>query len=158
MLMPTIFGENLFDDWSGFPFRLPLQARKEDFDNLSNIERKLYGKNAARVMRTDVREKEDGFEIADDLPGFGKDEIEISLDDGYMTVKAEKKTEQDEKDKNGKLIRQERCSGSMQRSFRVGDELTAEDVKAKFENGVLTLTFPKKTPEVPEKKLIAIEG
>lgn len=153
--MPTIFGENLFDEFMNFPFRM---GKDFDFGNLSAAEKKLCGKDAARMMRTDVKEKDDGYEVSVDLPGFGKDEIEISLDDGFLTVKAEKKTEEDEKDKNGKLIRQERCSGSMQRSFRVGDELTAEDVKAKFENGVLIMTLPKKEPAVPEKKLIAIEG
>ncbi len=148
MLLPSIFGENLLDDWMEFP-------RME----FPDIDRKLYGKHASNVMKTDVHEKEDGYEMDIDLPGFKKDEINLSLDNGYLTVSAAKALDKEEKDKKGKVIRQERYSGSSQRSFYVGEAVTEEDVKAKFEDGVLKLNIPKKEPEkVAQKKLIAIEG
>ena len=148
MLLPSIFGENLLDDWMEFP-------RME----FPDIDRKLYGKHASNVMKTDVHEKEDGYEMDIDLPGFKKDEINLSLDNGYLTVSAAKALDKEEKDKKGKVIRQERYSGSSQRTFYVGEAVTEEDVKAKFEDGVLKLNIPKKEPEkVAQKKLIAIEG
>ena len=144
----SIFGENLFDDWFGFP-------TERDF---RNIERKLYGKNAAHVMKTDVTEHDDHYEIAIDLPGFKKEDVTIDLENGYLTVGAAKGVDKDENNKEGKLIRQERYSGAMQRSFYVGENVTEEDIKAKMEHGVLTLTIPKKeTPKLPEKKTIVIE-
>ena len=114
------------------------------FGRMNNIDRELYGKNAARVMKTDVHEHEDGYDVEIDLPGFKKDQITLHLENGYLTVSAEKGLDKDEKDKRGKMIRQERYSGSMQRSFYVGDAVTEEDIHAKFENGVLTLSVPKK--------------
>ena len=148
MLLPSIFGENLLDDLMDLPrFEFP------------DIDRKLYGKNAAHVMKTDVHEHEDGYEVDIDLPGFKKDEIKLTLENGYLTVAAGKALNSDEKDKKGKVIRQERYSGSMRRSFYVGENVTEEEIKAKFEDGVLKLTVPKKEKaEVPEKKLIQIEG
>ena len=147
MLLPSIFGENLLDDWMDFP--------RMDFPD---IDRKLYGKHAQHVMKTDVHEHEDGFEIDIDLPGFKKEEINLSLENGYLSVHASKAIDQEQK-KKGKLIRQERYSGSMQRSFYVGEYITEEDIKAKFEDGVLKLSVPKKEAQkVPEKKTIAIEG
>ena len=144
----SIFGENLFDDWFGFP-------TGRDF---RNIERKLYGRNAAHVMKTDVTEHDDHYEIAIDLPGFKKEDVTIDLENGYLTVGAAKGVDKDENNKEGKLIRQERYSGAMQRSFYVGENVTEEDIKAKMEHGVLTLTIPKKeTPKLPEKKTIVIE-
>ncbi len=144
----SLFGENLFDDWFGFP-------TERDF---RNIEKKLYGKNAAHVMKTDVTEHDDHYEIAIDLPGFKKEDVTIDLENGYLTVGAAKGVDKDENDKEGKLIRQERYSGAMQRSFYVGENVTEEDIKAKMEHGVLTLTIPKKeTPKLPEKKTIVIE-
>ncbi len=148
MLLPSIFGENLLDDWMDFP-------RME----FPDIDRKLYGKHAAHVMKTDVHEHDDGFEVDIDLPGFKKDEITLSLDNGYLSVSAAKALDKDEKDKKGRMIRQERYSGSMQRSFYVGEAITEEEIRAKFEDGVLKLTIPKKeAPKLPEKKTIAIEG
>ncbi|MBO4498008.1 MAG: Hsp20/alpha crystallin family protein [Lachnospiraceae bacterium] len=148
MLLPSIFGENLLDDWMDFPkFEFP------------NIDRKLYGKHASHVMKTDVQEVEDGYEVDIDLPGFKKDEIKLSLDNGYLSVSASKSLDNDKKDRKGKLIRQERYAGSMARSFFVGDNVTEENIKAKFEDGVLKLHVPKEEPaKVPEKKFIAIEG
>ena len=144
----SILGENLFDDWFGFP-------TERDF---RNIERKLYGKNAAHVMNTDVTEHDDHYEVAIDLPGFKKEDVTINLENGYLTVSAAKGVDKDENDKHGKLIRQERYSGAMERSFYVGENVTEEDIKAKMEHGVLTLTIPKKEmPKLPEKKTIAIE-
>ena len=149
MLLPSIFGESLFDDFMNFPtFR--------DFDD---IDKKLYGKHATHVMKTDVHEHDDQYEIDIDLPGFKKDEINLSLVNGYLVVGAAKGLDQNEKDKKGKIIRQERYAGSMQRSFFVGDAVKEEDIKAKFEDGVLKLNVPKKeAPKIPEKKTIMIEG
>ncbi len=148
-MLPSIFGENLFDDWFRFP----------SFPEVRDIDRKLYGRHAAHEMRTDVHEHEDHYELAIDLPGFKKDEIQLQLDNGYLTVSAAKGLDEEKTDKQGKLIRQERYAGAMQRSFYVGTELRAEDVGAKFEDGVLRLNVPKKHPEpIPEKKTIAIEG
>ena len=148
MLMPSIFGESLFDDWF------------DDFDRqMQHMDRRLYGRNAKREMKTDVREKEDGYEIDMDLPGFKKDQVELTLENGYLTVTANKGFDKDEKDTKGRMIRQERYAGSMQRSFYVGDNMTEEDVKAHFEDGVLHLNLPKKDArKVPEKKTICIEG
>ena len=149
MLMPSIFEENLFDNWFDFP----------GFCNYEDTEKKLYGKNAGRLMKTDVHEKEDAYEVDIDLPGFKKDEISLELDNGYLTVSAAKGLDKDEKNDKGKLIRQERYAGSMQRSFYVGENLTEEDIKASFKDGVLNLYVPKKEqPKVPEKKTIMIEG
>ena len=149
MLMPSIFGENLFDDWFNFP----------DMRDFDRMEKRLYGKHADRQMRTDVREHDDHYEVDIDLPGFKKDEITLELENGYLIVTAARGVDKDENDKKGKLIRQERYAGSMQRSFYVGDNLTEEEIKASFQHGVLSLSIPKKdTPNVPEKKTIAIEG
>lgn len=149
MLLPSIFGESLFDDWMDIP----------RFGGFGDIEKKLYGKNAAHVMKTDVRDMDTGYEIDIDLPGFKKDEISLSLENGYLTVSAAKGLDKDEKTEEGRLIRQERYAGSMQRSFYIGKEMTEEDVKAKFEDGVLKLAVPKKEAKtLPEKKTIMIEG
>ena len=147
MLLPSIFGERLLDDWMDFP--------RMDFPD---IDRKLYGKHAANVMKTDVHEHDDGYEVDIDLPGFKKDEINLSLENGYLTVNAAKGLDKEQKNHKGKLIRQERYAGSMTRSFYVGDAVTEKEIEAKFENGVLQLSIPKKEAEkLPEKKLIAIK-
>ena len=148
-MLPSIFGESLFDDWMDFPFR--------GFG--TDVEKKLYGKNAARVMKTDLKEHEDGYELSVDLPGFKKDQIQLQLSNGYLTVSAAKGVEEEGKDKEGRLVHQERFSGSMSRSYYVGENLEEEDIKAKFENGVLTLDFPKvEQKKLPERKTIQIEG
>ena len=129
------------------------------FNDFDNTERKLYGRHPERLMKTDVHESEDHYEVDIDLPGFKKEEITLELDNGYLTVSAAKGLDKDETDSKGKLIRQERYSGSMQRSFYVGDNLTEEDIKASFKHGVLSLNVPKKEQaKVPEKKMIMIEG
>ena len=149
MLMPSIFRENLFDDWFDFP----------EFPDFDKTERRLYGRHADRLMKTDVHEHDDHYEVDIDLPGFTKDEITLELNNGYLTVSAQKGLDHNQNDKKGKLIRQERYEGSMQRSFYVGDELTEEEIKAAFKHGVLSLNIPKKEAKaVPEKKTIMIEG
>uniref|UniRef100_UPI0023F74018 Hsp20/alpha crystallin family protein n=1 Tax=Merdimonas faecis TaxID=1653435 RepID=UPI0023F74018 len=119
----------------------------------------LYGKHAKNMMKTDIREHEEGYELDIDLPGFKKDEINVQLDNGYLTISAAKGLDKDEQDKKGKYIRKERYAGAMQRSFYVGDVVAQEDVKAKFEDGILRLSIPKKDAKAVEtKKTIAIEG
>ena len=150
MLVPSIFGENLFDDFMDFPFDDDFWGRKNP----------LYGKNAKRMMKTDIRETEGSYELDVDLPGFKKDEIKASLENGYLTISAAKGLDKDDKDKEGKYIRQERYAGAMSRSFYVGDEVTQEDIKAKYEDGILKLSIPKKEkkPAVEQDNHIAIEG
>ena len=146
MLMPSIYGENLFnDDWMNFGF--------------PEVDKALYGKHANNVMKTDVKETDTGYEVDIDLPGFKKDEINAQLDNGYLTISAAKGLDKDEKDKKGKYIRKERYAGAMSRSFYVGEGVTQEDIKAKYEDGILRLSVPKKEAKAVEnKKYIAIEG
>ena len=145
MLMPSIFGENLFDEFFG------------DWDReMRRMDHQLYGKNAAREMKIDVHEHEDHYEVDVDLPGFKKEDINLELQKGYLTLTAAKGVEKETK---GKLIRRERYSGTMQRSFYVGEALTENDIGAKLENGVLSLNIPKvDAKKLPEKKTIMIEG
>ena len=143
MLLPTIFGENLFDDFMDDNFER----------NFFGSRNPLYGKHSKNLMKTDVKETDN------DLPGFKKDEITAHLEDGYLTVSAAKGVDKDEKDKEGRYIRRERYSGSMTRSFYVGNAVTEQDIKAKYEDGILSLSIPKKDPKAVEaKKYIAIEG
>mgnify|MGYP001155771884 FL=1 len=146
MLMPSILGENLFnDDWMNFGF--------------PEVEKALYGKHASHEMKTDVRETDSGYEVDIDLPGFKKDEINIQLDNGYLSISAAKGLDKDEQDKEGKYIRKERYAGSMSRSFYVGNAITQDDIKAKYESGILRLSVPKKAAEeIESAKRIAIEG
>ena len=149
MLMPSIFNDNVFDDFFDFPF----------YDD--RAEKKLYGHHAANLMKTDIQEHDDGYTLEMDLPGFKKDEIQIELNNGYMTISAAKGLDEDEKDKkSGKYIRRERYTGSCQRSFYVGEDVTEEDIKAEFKHGLLKLFVPKKEakPAVEQKKTISIEG
>ena len=149
MMMPSIFGENLFDDWMEFPF-------DDDFFGRKNP---LYGKHAKNMMKTDVRETDSGYELDIDLPGFKKDEIPAQLKDGYLTISAAKGLDKDEKEKDGKYIRRERYAGTMSRSFYVGEGVEQSDIHAKYENGILKLSIPKKdAKEVEQKKYISIEG
>ena len=154
MLMPSIFGEDMFDDFMrDFPF----------FDeNAGNkIEKKLYGRHAKNMMKTDIKEQEDGYELEMDLPGFTKVEITAELKDGYLTISASKGLDKDEQEKEtGKYIRRERYAGACQRSFYVGEDITEQDIKAEFKHGILKLFVPKKEaqPKVENKKYVAIEG
>ena len=119
-------------------------------------ERELYGKHARNLMKTDVHETEDGYEMNVDLPGFKKEDIHVDLNEGYLTLRAEKNLEKEEK-KEKKVIRSERYVGSMSRSFYVGD-VRPESIKCKYEDGVLTLEFPKaEQPKLPETHSITIE-
>ena len=145
-MLPSIFGDNLFDDWMRFPFQA--------FDD---VDRRLYGKHANHLMKTDVKEIDNDYEVAVDLPGFKKEQVQLQLENGYLTITAAKGMDEEKRDH--RMIRQERYAGSMQRSFYVGEDLPTDEVKAKFEDGVLTLTFPKKEArQVPEHKTILIEG
>lgn len=146
-MLPSIFGEDLFDDFFNDPFGMM---------NASEGRSPLYGKHAKNLMKTDIREKEDGYELAVDLPGFKKDEINVNLEDGYLTISAAKGLDKDEKDKKGKYIRQERYAGAMSRSFYVGD-VESKDVSAKYEDGILKLSVPKQAKkELPKSSTIAI--
>ena len=149
--LPTIFGENLMDVFDGFD--------RNFFRNFGNMDRALYGKHAQNMMKTDVKETDEGYEVDIDLPGFKKDEIQLELNNGYLTISTQKALEKDEKNKKGRMLRQERYAGMMQRSFYVGEHITEEDVKSSYESGVLHLVLPKKdAPKMPEKKTIQIEG
>ena len=149
MLMPSIFGENLFDDWMDFPFEREFFGRRNP----------LYGKNAKNIMKTDVKETDSTYELDVDLPGFKKENISAQLEDGYLTITANKGLDKDEQDKDGKYIRQERYSGSCSRSFYVGEGVTQDEIHAKFEDGILKLSIPKKDAKAVEKKnYISIEG
>ncbi len=149
--LPTVFGENLMDVFDDFD--------RSFFRGFGNIDHTLYGKHAQHMMKTDVKELEDSYEVDIDLPGFKKDEIHLELNNGYLTISTEKTLEKDNEGKKGKMLRQERYSGVMQRSFFVGEHLTEEDIKASYDSGVLHVIIPKKdAPKAPEKKTILIEG
>ena len=154
MLMPSIFGEDMFDDFMrDFPFFDDRELRKAD--------RKLYGHHAKNLMKTDIKETAQGYELEMDLPGFTKDEVSVSLEEGTLTVSAAKGLDQDEQEKEtGRYIRRERYAGACQRSYYVGEDITEEDIKAEFKHGILKLFVPKKEakPAVEEKKYITIEG
>ena len=149
--LPTVFGENLMDVFDDFD--------RNFFRDVRNVDRALYGKHAQHVMKTDVKETEDGYEVDVDLPGFKKDEIKLELNQGYLVISAEKSLEKTNENKKGKMLRQERYAGVMQRSFYVGDGVTETDVKASYESGVLHICVPKKEAQkLPEKNTILIEG
>lgn len=154
MLMPSIFGENLFDDFfNDFPFYDDKAGQK--------IEKKLYGRHGQNLMKTDIKEMEDGYELEMDLPGFTKDEVSASVENGYLTITAAKGVDKDEQEKEThKYIRRERYAGACQRSFYVGEDVTEADIKGEFKHGILKLHIPKKEvqPAVEEKKYISIEG
>ena len=143
-MVPSIFGENMLDDF---------------FDGgFFGAHNPLYGKNARNLLKTDIREMDDSYELAVDLPGFKKDEINIDIKDGYLTVSAEKGLDKKEEDKKGRVLRQERYSGVCSRSFYVGDGLTENDIQARYEDGILKLSVPKQVAQpAPEKKYISIQ-
>ena len=151
MLMPSIFGENLFDDFFGFPFYDDKADKK--------VEKKLYGRHAQNLMKTDIKETDAGYELEIDLPGFTKDEVSAELNNGYLTVSAAKGLDQDEQEKDtGRYIRRERYAGSMSRSFYVGEGVKQSDIHAKYEDGILKLDIPKQDKKaVEESKYISIE-
>ena len=146
-MLPSIFGENLFDEFFGNAFD----------DYMKDTQRALYGKRSKNLMKTDVKETDESYEVDIDLPGFQKDEVSLDLKNGYLTVSAAKGLDKDEEDKKGRYIRQERYAGSCSRSFYVGD-IRPEDIKAKYEAGVLRLSVPKEnTRKLPENSRILIE-
>ena len=153
MLLPSVFGNDFFEDLMNFPTwdRPARDAHRE----LRRMEHEFNG--IGGLMRTDVKEDKEGYEVHIDLPGFKKEDVQITLKDGYMTVAASRVNEVEE---GKKYLRRERYVGNVSRSFYVGEVLTEEDIKAKFENGVLKITLPKKeeVPKVEEPKHIAIEG
>ena len=148
-MLPSIFRDNLFDDMFDF----------DDFDKEFNrMMRPLYGKHAQNMMKTDVRETDNSYELDFDLPGFKKDEIKVELDNGYLSISAAKGLDKDEEKKDGKYIRRERYAGAMNRTFYVGDNLTQQDIQAKFEDGILKISVPKKdVQQIEQNKYIAIE-
>ena len=157
MYMPTVFGDTLFDDFMDDFFEAMDRMNRE-------MDKRLYGNNAQRIMSTDVKENDDNYEVAIDLPGFKKDEVSVKLDKGYLTVSAAKKFDSDDhkddkkEEKKDKYIRKERVSGNVSRTFYIGNSMKQEDIHAKFEDGVLTLTIPKKDVKaVDADKYIAIE-
>ena len=148
-MMPSIFGENLFDEFfdDDFPM-IPMRS----------IRNPLYGKNAKNLMKTDVRETDNTYELDIDLPGFKKDEVQLDLKDGYLTISAAKGLDKDQEDKKGKYIRQERYAGACSRSFFVGEGIEPRDVSAKFEDGILRVSLPKQVKkELPRNSTIANE-
>ena len=136
-MVPSIFSENIFDNFFG--------------DDFFGEHSPLYGKHGKNLMKTDIHEKDGGYELAIDLPGLKKDEISLDIKDGYLSISAQKGLDKDEEDKKGRIIRQERYAGVCSRSFYVGD-VKPEDVKAKYESGVLTITLPKDEPKKLENK------
>ena len=149
MMMPSILHENLFDDFMD-DFAFPV---------FSDASKALYGKNARNLMKTDVKETENDYQVDIDLPGFAKNEIRMQLENGYLTVSAEKGLDKEEKNEDGRYVRRERFAGNISRSFYVGEHITEEDIHPKYENGILSFSFPKENKKpVEERKYIAIEG
>ncbi len=146
-MLPSIFGENLFDDFFNDNFERAFWGRRDP----------LYGKHGRNLMRTDVKETDSAYELDVDLPGFAKEDIHIDLEQGYLTISAAKSLDKDQKDQNGRYIRQERYSGQCSRSFYIGD-VQPEQIQAKYENGILHLTVPKQdVKRLPAQSRIAIE-
>ena len=149
MMMPSIFGENLFDDFmNDFPFEKHFFGERNP----------LYGKHAKNIMKTDVKETDNSYELDIDLPGFKKEDINVQLDNGYLTIAASKSLEKEDEHEKSHYIRQERYSGSMSRSFYVGNDVKQEEIHAKYEDGILKLAVPKKDANAIESnKYIQIE-
>ena len=151
MMMHDIFGEDLFDDFMD-DFAFPA---------FPDTEKALYGKHAKNLMKTDVKETDTEYELIIDLPGFKKEDVKASLENGYLTIQASKGLDKDEQEKKtGKYIRRERYAGTRARSFYVGDDITQDEIKGNFKHGILRLTIPKKDakPAVEQTNYIAIEG
>ncbi len=150
MLVPSILGKDMFDDFFGFPFY--------DDKDFKKMEKKLYGHREKNLMKTDVKESDSGYELEMDLPGFQKEDVKVSLENGYLTVSAVKESK--DETESGRYIRRERYSGACQRSFYVGEDVEQEDIKGEFKHGILKLSIPKKEakPAIEEKKYITIEG
>ena len=153
MLTPSVFGKDFFDDLFEFPFY--------DDRDMQKLEKKLYGRRGKNLMKTDIKDTDKAYELEMDLPGFKKDEIKVSLENGYLTISAARGLDVDEQEKEtAKYIRKERYAGSCQRSFYVGEGVKQEDIKGEFKHGILKLVIPKKEekPEVETSKDISSEG
>ena len=149
MMMPSVFGESLFDDLMDFPFEKEFFGRRNP----------LYGKHAQNIMKTDIKELDAAYEMDIDLPGFKKEDVSAKLENGYLTISAAQGVDKDEKNDKGVYIRRERYAGQCARTFYVGEDVKQEDIKAKFEDGILKVTVPKVEHQAVEaKKYIAIEG
>ena len=150
MLMPT--RRNFFNDLMADPF--------DAFFNAASAPMQAMQKMSPTLMRTDIKETDGGYELTIDLPGFKKDDVQAELKDGYLTINAQTQSESEDKDEEGTYVRKERFSGKCSRTFYVGDDVEEDDIKAKFEDGVLKIAVPKKQeqPKLEEKKTIAIEG
>ena len=157
MLFPSVFNDDLFDGFFGFAF--PDDGRRKNETRPAQQNRRFYGHQGQALMKTDVRETPEAYIVDMDLPGFSKEDVNVTLENGYLTVSAEKSEEHEEK-KEGTYLRKERYVGTCQRSFYVGDDVTEEDIKAAFKEGVLSIDIAKKIeqPKVEEKKTISIEG
>lgn len=151
MLMPSVFGKDLFDDFFDFPFY--------DDGDMKKAEKRLYGHRGKNLMKTDVQETDNGYLLEMDLPGFSKDEVKVSLKDGYLTVIAEKGLNEEDENKSAKYIRKERYAGACERSFYVGEDVEQNDIKGEFKHGILKLTIPKAEPkkEVDTTKYIELD-
>ncbi|MDD6502941.1 MAG: Hsp20/alpha crystallin family protein [Oscillospiraceae bacterium] len=147
-MLPSIFGENLFDEFLDNAFAMTPYGGHDP----------LYGKHGKNLMKTDVRETDSTYELDVDLPGFKKDEIQLKLEDGYLTISAAKGVDKDQQDDQGRYIRRERYAGQCSRSFYVGEGVEARDVSARFEDGILRLSLPKAAPQqLPKSTAIAIQ-
>ena len=154
-MLPSIFGESLFDEF----FDEAQELEREAFDMSTEEENALYGKSARNIMKTDVKETDTGYKVDVDLPGFDKDQINVEFNDGYLCIQASKEVNKEEKQESGKYIRKERYSGNVMRSFYIGEDMNKDDIHAKYENGILELTFPKgKEKKVENTRRILIEG
>lgn len=144
MLRPSVFHENFVDNIFDHFFQ----------DSFW----KPTGMRTVNTISTDVKELENSYQIDMELPGFNKEDVKVTLEDGYLTVQA-KRLEEKKDSSNEKYIRRERYSGQYQRSFYLGKQVTEEEIKAKFKDGILTLDIPKKSPQIQEKnkKYISIE-
>lgn len=152
MLVPALFGENLlddfFDEFDHFPFYDNGKQNKK-------LQKQLYGRRADHLMKTDIKETESAYVLYVELPGFKKEELQVSMENGYLTIAAHKTVEKD----GARYLRKERYTGSLQRSFYIGGNVEQEDVKAQFKHGVLCLTVPKEPEKKPEEnRFISIEG
>lgn len=150
MRVPSIFGESLFDDFMDFPFEREFFGRRNP----------LYGKHEKNMMKTDIKQTDAGYEMDIDLPGFKKEDVAAKLENGYLTISASKGVDKDEKNDEGVYIRRERYVGQCSRSFYVGEDVKQEEIKAKFEDGILKVFIPKTEPKqlAKEQNYIAIEG
>ena len=143
MYMPALFNDSLFDDF---------------FTDITDNKRRPIARPLPGVMKTDIKENDKEYELTIELPGYKKENVNAELKDGYLIINANNEKNEEEKDEKG-YIRKERYFGSCSRSFFVGKNLKEEDIKAKYDNGVLTLNVPKEVEKLPEeKKYIAIEG